>query len=361
MTTSGTGLKEPSVSSHPAGLTGQVSSRDLALRSAEFRKGREQGWRQLDELIVRIEKNGIRSLSVEEIERLPLLYRATLSSLSVARTIVLDRNLLLYLEDLSLRAYLVVYGPCTGIMQNLKHFLLKGFPRAVYGMRLHLAVAFVLFMIGVAAGYFLVSADMSYYSILMPESLAAGRGPLSTAQELRDDGLFQPWQGFTETFIVFANSLFRHNAMVGILCFGLGFAFGIPTMFLLIYNGLVIGAFIALHAAHGLATDCIGWLMIHGVTEILAVLLCGTAGLVIAEKILFPGQLSRLESLARSGRTAAIAVAGAILMLFLAGIIEGGFRQLIDNTAGRYAFAAATALFWFWYFHSGKKETINGS
>ena len=72
----------------------------LILRSAEFRKGREHGWRQLDDCVSRIEKRGISSLSAEEVQQLPLLYRGSVSSLSVARNIALDRNLLLYLENL---------------------------------------------------------------------------------------------------------------------------------------------------------------------------------------------------------------------------------------------------------------------
>ena len=77
--------------------------------------------------------------------------------------------------------------------------------------------------------------------------------------------------------------------MVGLLCFGLGFALGVPTLILLLYNGLTIGAFLALHVERGLGIEFMGWLSIHGVTEILAVLLCGAAGLVVAEKIVFPG------------------------------------------------------------------------
>jgi len=61
--------------------------------------------------VTRVERQGIRRLSLDELQRLPILYRAALSSLSVARTIVLDRNLLLYLETLSTRAFLAVYGP----------------------------------------------------------------------------------------------------------------------------------------------------------------------------------------------------------------------------------------------------------
>ncbi|MDL2210887.1 stage II sporulation protein M [Desulfovibrio sp. OttesenSCG-928-O18] len=329
---------------------GAMQREALVLRSAEFRKGRERGWRQLDEMVSRVEKEGVGALSAEEVRQLPLLYRATMSSLSVARTIVLDRNLLLYLENLALRAYLVVYGPRSGVLRNMAEFFRRGFPRAVRGMRWHLAIAFVLVLAGLVAGYVLVKNDMIYFNILVPEGLAGGRGPGSSAQDLIKEELFAPWPGFVETFIVFANSLFQHNTIVGIFCFGLGFALGVPTIFLLIYNGLILGAFIALHAERGLTVDFIGWLMIHGVTELLAILLCGAAGLVVAQKILFPGQLPRLESLARYGKRAASVVAGSVALFFIAGFLEGGFRQLINNTPGRYAFAIATAALWFGYF-----------
>ncbi len=333
----------------------------LVLRSAEFRKGREHGWRQLDDIVSRAEQKGIGVLSSEDVQQLPLLYRSTLSSLSMARAIMLDRNVLLYLEDLSLRAYLTVYGPRTGILQNLGDFFSKGFPKAVRDLRWHLALAFVALMVGTLAGYLLVAADASYFNMLVPDGYAGERGPNSSAADLRDGELFAPWPGFVETFVVFANSLFRHNTMVGILAFGLGFAFGVPTLLLMIYQGLILGAFLALHAEHGLTIDFIGWLSIHGVTEILAILLCGAAGFVVAEKILFPGELPRLESLSRYGRRAASVVGGSVVLFFIAGLIEGGFRQLINNTPGRFAFALLTVALWQAYFLSGRKAAQNGT
>lgn len=335
---------------------GAASDRALVLRSAEFRRGREFGWRQLDDRVSRIEKSGIAALSPEEVEQLPLLYRAAMSSLSVARNIALDRNLLLYLENLALRAYLAVYGPRAGILQSLADFFARGFPRTVRAMSRHLLIALLALAAGIVAGCVLVRNDPVYFGILVPEWLAGNRGPGSTASDLIDNELFTAWPGFVHTFVVFANSLFRHNAVVGILSFGLGFALGIPTLLLMAYNGLTLGAFIALHAEHGLTVDFLGWLSVHGVTEILAMLLCSAAGLVVAEKILFPGPLPRLESLALHGRKAAGVVAGAVALFFIAGFLEGGFRQLIANTPGRLLFAAATAVLWGWYFlFAGRK------
>ena len=322
----------------------------LILRSAEFRQGREESWQRLDELVSRIEDKGVSSLDAREAQELPLLYRTALSSLSVARTIALDRNLLLYLEDLTLRSYLAVYGPRSGLWSNLIKFFRRGFPRAVRAIGPHFAVACLALGAGMLAGFLLVHSDINYFHQLAPESMTEGRGPASTAEELLRDEIFAPWPGFAESFITFANYLFRHNTIVGFLAFGLSFAFGLPTVALLVYNGAVLGAFIALHTARGLTVDFIGWLSIHGVTEITAILLCGAAGLLVAQKILFPGPLSRLDSLALHGREAARVVAGTVAMFFIAGILEGGFRQLISDTPARFAVAAVTMAGWLYYF-----------
>ena len=67
----------------------------------------------------------------------------------------------------------------------------------------------------------------------------------------------------------FATYLFTHNSQVSILAFALGFAFGVPTALLLVHNGAMLGAILALFASRGLGPEMGGWLIIHGSTEIL--------------------------------------------------------------------------------------------
>jgi uncharacterized membrane protein SpoIIM required for sporulation len=325
-------------------------AREITLRSAEFRRAREDGWVKLAAMVERVERGGIGALDASESTEIALLYRSAVSSLSVARNIALDRNLLLYLENLTLRAYLAVYGPRTGMLGSIAEFFARGWPRAVRSVRRPLLVIAAAFFVGAVAGYLLVSADVNNFGLFVPESVAQNRGPASTRNELMEEELFAPWPGFINTFIVFANSLFRHNARVGILCFGLGFMLGVPTIILIAYNGATLGAFTALHAEKGLAVDFIAWLSIHGVTEITAILLAAAAGLAIARNIIFPGAMPRTDSLASAGQQIAETAIGSVVMFFVAGIIEGGFRQLIADTPGRFAFAAATAVLWTGYF-----------
>src|SRR5580693_2334303 len=237
-------IDEARIASRQAARGAAPGSGTLVLKSREFRKGREEGWRELDDMVQRVERRGVHSLSLDELERLPTLYRAALSSLAVARTIALDRNLLLYLENLALRAYLAVYGPRLSPGAGLRAFFVHDLPAAVRAARWHILVAALALLVGVAVGFILTVQDEAWFSAFMPAGLAGSRGPASTAASLRDKELFAPWPGATEAFGVFANVLFSHNTLVGLMCFGLGLAAGIPTLMLTVYQGLGLGAFV---------------------------------------------------------------------------------------------------------------------
>jgi uncharacterized membrane protein SpoIIM required for sporulation len=327
----------------------------ITLKSSEFRREREQSWKELERLVDAGERRGVRMLTPDELNRLPQLYRSALSSLSVARAIALDRHLLLYLENLALRAYLVIYSPKTGLLEAGAHFL-RAFPAAVRRARWHILIIFIAFMVGVGAGFWLTVDDESWFSTLVPGTLSGGRGVASTRQSLLDGEIFAPWPGWAISLGVVANFLFSHNTVVGILAFCLGLLAGVPTILLIAYQGLILGAFVALHYNRDLTVDFLGWIAIHGVTEITAILLCGAAGLVVAEKMLFPDRYSRVDSLAMHGRLAAEIAVGAVLMLFVAAILEGGFRELVASTPGRYAIAAATAVGWLAYLQLVRPE-----
>jgi len=220
----------------------------------------------------------------------------------------------------------------------------------VRSARWHILIAALTLLVGTIAGFLLVMQDESWFSSLVPSALSGGRGPSSTRAELLNQEIFAPWPGLVESFGLFAGVLFNHNTLIGILTFGLGMAAGIPTMLLTVYQGLPIGAFIALHYNRDLTVDFLGWLAIHGVTEIGGLLLFGAGGLVIAEKMLFPGRYSRMENLALHGRLAAQMAVGAVLMLFVAAFLEGGCRQLVQSTPLRLIIGFGVGVLWLAYF-----------
>jgi uncharacterized membrane protein SpoIIM required for sporulation len=328
----------------------------LILKSATFRQQREPDWLALEDLVHRARLGGIRRLSAADLQRLPLLYRATLSSLSVARAIALDRHLLLYLEDLALRAYLVVYGPQRSWAATCRNFLARGFPAAARAAWPHILASFLCVFAGSIAGYMLTEHDEAWFSTFIPPAMAAGRGPASTRDDLLKGEIFAPWPGAAESFGLAASMLFEHNTIIGILSFGLGIFAGLPTIFLMLYQGLVFGSFLCLHAHRGLLLDCIGWVSIHGVTEFGAIIISGAGGFYIAEKLVFPGRYTRADCLALHGETAARLAVGAMLLFLLAAILEGGFRQLVASTPLRLLMGFSVGLCWIAYLAIPRKS-----
>lgn len=324
-----------------------MSGPSINLKSFDFRREREANWRELEDLVDRIEKKRLRSVSAAELARLPILYRAALSSLSVARSISLDSNVVEYLESLVGRAYFVVYGTKRSLRTAIADFFLYRFPAAFRRYFAHTALATLLMLAGAVTAYVMTTADPDNYYLFIDEGMSAGRDPSASTSELRatlyDDGAGADHGAF-------AGWLFTHNARIGILAFALGFALGLPVYFLLFINGLNLGAFVALFHQRGLAVDLWSWLLPHGVTELTAVVICGGAGLVLAQSLIFPGRYSRLRNLAIQGREAAMFALGAVVMFFVAGLIEGIFRQRVQDLTIRYAVALSTALFWILYF-----------
>jgi uncharacterized membrane protein SpoIIM required for sporulation len=331
---------------------------DFRLKSFHFRRERETTWRALEELVGRAEKRGIKGLSSDELVRLPSLYAATLSSLSVARSISLDRNVVEYLESLASRSYFLVYGARTDLWQAIVEFFAWRLPVAVRQLMVPFAIAFAAFAAGALAGYMLTASNPDWFYSFVDEDLASGRTPTASTDFLRD-GLYEENTETASALSFFATFLFTHNAKIGMLCFALGFALGLPTILLLLQNGLMLGAFVALYASRGLGLDLGGWLLIHGVTELLAIILCGTAGLALGGAVAFPGAHSRLANLAATGRIAGRVVMGAVGLLLIAGLLEGLGRQLITDISTRYVIAAATAVGWCLYFGFAGRNRID--
>ncbi|MEZ4467900.1 MAG: stage II sporulation protein M [bacterium] len=321
---------------------------DGELRSVQFRREREAAWRELETLVTAVERRGMRALDAADARRLAMLYRGTLSALSVARAISLDRNLVEWLEALCGRAYLCVYSSKRNGGAALAEFFLSWFPQQMRRLRWHLLLAFVFMAAGGLAGFLLTLADMDLFYSFMPGGMAMGRNPAASTEFLRS-GLYDP--GLTDDSLsAFASFLFSHNARIGLACFALGFVFGLPVFYLLFYNGLSLGAFAALYHSRGLSVDLWGWLLPHGVTELFAVVVSGACGLVLAQALLFPDRHSRLDTLRIRGREAAGVALGAVALFFIAALFEGFFRQLVMDVEVRYLTAMAVAAFWLLYF-----------
>lgn len=322
------------------------------LKSRRFRLEREADWKKLEDLLNRFEKGRGADLSDDEVIAIPVLYRSALSSLSVARAISLDNSLISYLEGLSTRAYFCVYGARTTVAERVSRFFQRDWPRTVRALWVETLVSAAMTLLGTVASYVLTLHSSAWYGAFVPEGLAGGRTPTATKAELYNT----LHHGHVDGLGVFATFLFTHNAQIALLAFALGFACCLPSAFLMIYQGLMLGAFLALFVSRGLGFELGGWLSIHGTTEIFAVTLAGAAGFHIGWALAFPGAKSRLDALTDSGRRAALVMAGVVVMLAVAGLLEGFARQLVESTMLRYAIGGVMLALWCVYFYGPRSS-----
>lgn len=326
------------------------------LRSVRFRKEREPGWKRLNTLVQKVEETGMRSLNFDEAQELTATYRQTVNSLSVAREISLDQGLLTYLENLTARAYLVIYAPQATLSGLFARLLSKGIPQAFRRSLPVLLIGFGLMFIGGLLGYALVLQDSTWFYTFVPGELAAGRGPGASRESL-EGTLFGEQATARNALASFAAYLFSHNTQVAILVFSLGVFWGIPTALLTFYNGTVLGAFVAVFVQQGLGYEVFGWLSIHGVTEISAICVAAAGGAQLAMATLLPGDLTRRDALRIRGRDATKLLLLAALMLGAAAILEGFFRQLVQSTELRLFIGWGIGALWLtWLLRSGRED-----
>lgn len=321
------------------------------IRSARFRREREADWRRLEALVADAERRGVRHMSFAEARDLAAQYRKATTSLAIAREISLDRALLDYLEALTARAYLAVYAPQERVGGLLRRFFATSAPRAIRRSWLFVLLGMLCMGLGALTGYLLYFENPAWFYVFIDPGLAGGRGPDATTSYLRS--VIYDSHHDAGGLAAFAAFLFSHNTRIAIFVFGLGVFACLPAALLTFYNGLGIGAFLALHVDRGLGWDLFAWMSIHGVTELSAVCIACGGGLMLGAAVLFPGQHSRREALRLAGRDAVKLALVAAVMLVVAALLEGLGRQLLQDLGLRIAIGWTVGFGWLAWFTLG--------
>lgn len=329
-----------------------MQDQDL-MRSARFRKEREADWQRLEQLVLSAESRGVQHMDFAEARDLASLYRQATTSLAIAREISLDRALLGYLEALTARAYLCVYAPQERLGGLFRKFFTYSAPQAMRRSWPFILLGFLCMGLGALSGYLLYFESPDWYYVFMPAELAGGRGPDATYEALRS--VIYDENPDSSGLGAFATYLFSHNTRIAIFVFGLGVFACAPAIVLTFYNGLMLGAFYALHVDRGLGPDIAGWLSIHGVTELSAICIACAGGLKLGTALMFPGDVSRITSLRLAGRDALKLALVAALMLLVAAFLEGFGRQLVQDIYMRFIIGWGIGALWLsWFVFAGR-------
>jgi uncharacterized membrane protein SpoIIM required for sporulation len=280
-------------------------------------------WNELQAVLDRLNLEPNWSMSISEIERLHYLYERCSADLVRLDTFATEPQLRAYVESLVSRAYAEIHETRARAGKIRWGAFIAAFPRA---FRRHLGafrLAVGLTLAGCVFGWVAIRMDPDAKAVLMPFQGLMGSPGKRVAEEegAKTDRL----QGRKASF---SAQLMTHNIQVTVTALAAGVTWGVGTVILLFYNGVIMGAVAADYVGAGYGQFLAGWLLPHGAIEIPAILLGGQAGFVLAGALIGWGErTSRTERL-RAVADDLLAIAlGAAAMLVWAGIVEAFVSQ----------------------------------
>lgn len=304
------------------------------MKEEQFLSTHSSQWTELEGYCKRISKKGIKKLSIEEINDFLRLFKLASHHLAYAKTHYKDGQTIFYLNNLVSQCNTYVYTmPKPDIIDGVKK-LLREYPNIIRKYRNYVWAAFGIFLIGAVMSFAMVYFKPDYATLFLEKSLIKG-----VTEGTSGNGVSSSWD-----YPLMSSYIMTNNIMVAFRAFVLGATLGIGTAYILFYNGLMLGSLTALFYLYGDTVKYWSLILPHGVMELSAIFISGAAGFMIAKSILVPGQLKRSHSLIYGAKQALNLIGGVVIMLIIAGIIEGFFTPLDINPISKLLFALMTAI-----------------
>lgn len=294
-----------------------------------YTQQKEPIWSRLSDSLDKINARGVKALDRESLKCMGDDYRALVYDLAYARSQGASDKLIGYLNDLAGRAHGVLYVSGSAKSGGIRHFLLREFPRTFRASYKYCLAAMLLFAFcwGFATYSLLTNPDLGNQMIPQQFKKRDSNGEISI-----------PNPADMSSFIM------TNNIKVGILSYAGGITAGALTVFELAQNGVVLGA-VATVAGPAMGKLRFWSLILpHGVIELVAIFICGGAGLTTGCSIVAPGNLRRADSIRIASARALKLFAGSLPMFVIAAIIEGFLTPSVIPPWSKLAFAGLTAI-----------------
>lgn len=259
------------------------------------------------------------------------MYRQTAADLSAAREGIANAQLAEYLNQLLGRAHNLVYTARPARRRGVVEFYTREFPRIFRSTWRYTAAAFALFVVGTVAGTVLSITDPGFQRFVIG-------GEMMDTIERRE-----MWTHSILSVKPLASSaILTNNLSVAFSAFALGALAGVGTLYIMVFNGLMIGVIgTACHRA-GMSAPLWSFVAPHGALELPAIFIAGGAGLLLARGIVAPGLLPRRDALAESGALSIRLLLGVIPLLVIAGLIEGFVSPTPIEPVVKFVIGAST-------------------
>jgi len=241
-------------------------------------------------------------------------YRMLAHEVAKARRLQPDSRAREYLEATYAQAHANLYRPALHPGYALLNLFRDEIPAVMHRLRPHILWATALFILAIAAGYWMVHTYPDLIALFASPELIATveRGQLWT------EGLLN-----VVPSSVLSLQILTNNIVVSLFAYCAGFLFGLGTVYVLGLNGLMLGAVFAFTAQHGLDDDLFRFVVAHGCVEISVMCLSGAAGAAVGEALIRPGAATRAESFQRAALQSGKLIFACVLLLVGSGLIEG--------------------------------------
>ncbi len=281
-------------------------------------------WDALDQKLIKMADDPWRELSLEEVRELERLYQRTSADLARLGPISADPETRRYLENLVARGYAEIHGARMEKerFRPLKWFL-QTLPQAFRRQAQAFWFATAVFLVGAFFGAGALALDPESKEVIMPFSHLLGDPAERVAKEEAKSG-----EEMSDRKARFSGQLMTHNTQVTLTAMALGMTWGVGTLVLMFYNGVILGAVAFDYMSAGQTTFLFGWLLPHGVIEIPAMLIGGQAGFVLALALIGRGKNVGLAARMRAAMPDVVTLCfGAAIMLVWAGVVEAYLSQ----------------------------------
>ena len=288
-------------------------------------------------------------------DQLSDLYIELVEDLSYARTHFGGSSLTQYLNQLAVSAHQQIYGTRRERRDRMLNFFRYEVPVAFVRAKRFFITAVIIFGVAIALGWLSGMLNPEFVRMLTGddyvnhtlENIRNG-DPMAIYKDTDSDAMF---------FMISVN-----NIRVAFLTFILGVFGGIPTVLLLIYNGVMVGAFVQFFGQHGIASMALSTIMLHGAMELTAIVVAGGTGLMLGSAILFPGTYSRSYFVVYQARQALKIIIGVTPFIILAAIIESYVTRHYQELPGGMTLVIIFGTFglMIWYLFSASKRVRHG-
>lgn len=320
----------------PAGRLGRLYTDERAARAAGSAARHDTGaarerhaivareskrWAGFAAKLAEAQRTGLKGMGEDAVREFVAEYRDLAADLARLRTAARGSEVdeVFYLNRLVAGAHNLIYRRRALKPQDIARYLFVDVPAEIRASALPILLAAALLFGPAAIAGTAVLRDPKVAEAFIPPQMF-DRAEDGVRRAKTGDGYIDDPQLFRP---VMATSIITNNVQVAIAAFAFGVTAGLLTVYLLVSNGISLGAVFGLYGSKGIATLLLAFVAPHGVLELTAICISGGAGFLLAAGMLIPGDRTRKRALVENGRRAIKLVAGATLLLLVAGSLEG--------------------------------------